>query len=167
MRIFIIGYKSSGKTTIGKKLANRLGYQFIDLDQYIESKEGRTVPEIYVEDGDKKFRAMEWKALNEIVHLDDIVVSTGGGVPCHCDNMNIMREHGAVVYLKLDSDILISRLKHATIDRPIVKGKTDEQLREYVSGLRDRCEHHYLTATHIIDAKNIKVDDIIKVLPIK
>lgn len=166
MIIFIIGYKSSGKTTIGKKLANRLGYQFIDIDQYIESKEGRTVPEIYINEGDEKFRAMEWKALKEIVHLDNIVVSTGGGVPCHCDNMNIMREHGTVIYLKLDSDTLVSRLKHATADRPIVKGKTDEQLREYVSDLRDQCEHHYLTATHIIEAKDLKVDDILKILNI-
>lgn len=164
MRIFIIGYKSSGKTTIGKKLANRLKMEFIDLDEYIERKAGRSVPEIYIDEGDEKFRTIEWKALNEIIHKDNIVVSTGGGVPCHCDNMHIMRENGKVLYLKLDNDTLVSRLKHATIDRPIVKGKNDEQLREYVSELRNKCEHHYLTATYTINAKDVKIEDVIRVL---
>ncbi|NJK86247.1 MAG: shikimate kinase [Bacteroidales bacterium] len=92
MRYFIIGYKSSGKTTIGKQLASILKMDFIDLDEEIEKLTGRTVPDIYENDGEKEFRKLEWKTLREVVKLDNIVVSTGGGAPCHCENMDLMEK---------------------------------------------------------------------------
>jgi shikimate kinase len=164
VRYFIIGYKSSGKTTIGKKLAVRLNLKFIDLDDVIEKRSGRTIPELYIQEGDIGFRVKEWEALKEIIEEDNLVVSTGGGAPCHCDNMNLMEKFGEVIYLNLDNDTLVSRLKDATKNRPIVLNKTDEQLRQYVDELRDRCEHHYKRAKYIIDGKNLTVDTIIKVL---
>jgi shikimate kinase len=164
VRYFIIGYKSSGKTTIGKKLASKLKLKFIDLDKVIEEMEGKSVPEVYIKEGDSGFRIKEWEALRKIVKEDNIIVSTGGGAPCHCDNMNLMEKYGEVIYLKLDNDTLVSRLKLATKDRPIVLNKTDEQLREYVSELRDRCEHHYKRAKYVIDGKNLSVEGIVKVL---
>jgi shikimate kinase len=164
VRYFIIGYKSSGKTTIGKKLATRLKLKFIDLDQVIEKREGKSVPELYILLGDDGFRLKEWEALKEIVKENNLVISTGGGAPCHCDNMNLMEKYGEVIYLKLDSDTLVSRLKDATKDRPIVLNKSDEQLRQYVSDLRERCEHHYNRAKYIINGKNLTVENIIKVL---
>ncbi len=166
MRLFIIGYKSSGKTTIGKKLAQRLNMEFIDLDDVIELRESKTVPEIYTEKGDAEFRKMEWEALNEIVKKDNIVVSTGGGAPCHCNNMNLMEKYGEVLYIHLDNDTLVSRLKHATKDRPIVLNKSDEELREYVADLRNRCEHHYTRAKYIVEGKDITVERIINALNI-
>jgi shikimate kinase len=164
VRYFIIGYKSSGKTTIGKKLAGKLKLKFIDLDDVIEKMEGKSIPELYIQEGDAGFRVIEWKALRNIVNEDNLVVSTGGGAPCHCDNMNLMEKYGDIIYLNLDNDTLVSRLKLATKDRPIVLNKTDEQLRQYVSELRDRCEHHYKRAKFIIDGKNLNVESIIKVL---
>jgi shikimate kinase len=164
VRFFIIGYKSSGKTTIGKKLASRLNLKFIDLDEVIEKREAKSIPDLYVQLGDDGFRVKEWEALREIVKEDNLIVSTGGGAPCHCDNMNLMEKYGEVIYLNLDNDTLVSRLKDATKDRPIVLNKTDEQLRQYVSELRDRCEHHYKRAKYIIEDKNLTVDRIIEVL---
>jgi shikimate kinase len=164
VRLFIIGYKSSGKTTIGKKLAQRLKMEFIDLDQVIEQRENKSIPEVYIEKGDTEFRTIEWAALKDVVKKDNIVVSTGGGAPCHCDNMNLMEKYGEVIYLHLDNDTLVSRLKHATKDRPIVLNKTDEQLREYISELRNRCEHHYTRAKYIIEGKNITVDNLINTI---
>ena len=166
MRLFIIGYKSSGKTTIGKKLANRLGMDFVDLDGWIERVNGRTVPEIFSQEGEEEFRNIEWKALKEVVKKDNIVVSTGGGAPCHCDNMNLMEKYGDVLYLRVDEDTLVSRLKSATKDRPIVKGKNDEELRKYVSDLKKRCEHHYARAKYIVDGRDIKLDQIVELLNI-
>ncbi len=154
MRYFIIGYKSSGKTTIGKKLAGLLQMDFIDLDEMIEKRTGRTVPDIYSRDGEDEFRKMEWKALNEVVKSDGIVVSTGGGAPCHCDNMAIMEKHGEIIYIKLDDDLLVSRLVKATTDRPIVRNKSREELQHYVKDLRNRCEHYYLQAKYVLDGKN-------------
>ena len=168
MRYFIIGYKSSGKTTLGEQLAKKLNMKFIDLDQYIEKRKLKSIPEIYTELGDEKFRGLEWKMLKEIVKEDNIIVSTGGGTPCHCDNMNIMQSYGEIIYVKVDEDILVSRLKIAVSkNRPIVKNKSEEELKEFVKNLKKNCEHHYLQAHHIIEGRNINVNDVVELLQLK
>lgn len=164
MRLFIIGYKSTGKTTIGKKLASKLNLHFIDLDDIIEKRENQTVPELYVQLGNEGFRVKEWEALKSVVNENNIVVATGGGAPCHCKNMELMEKYGEVIYLRLDNDTLLSRLKLATRDRPIVLNKNDHELRNYISDLREKCEHYYNRAKYIIDCKGITVDQIIKII---
>lgn len=164
MRYFLIGYKSSGKSTIGKKLAKRLSLEFIDLDDVIEQREGKTVPEIYSDSGDPEFRNKEWEALKGVVKKDNIVVALGGGAPCHCDNMNLIEKYGDVIYLHLDNDTLVSRLKEATKDRPIVLNKSDEELRSYIRDIRDRCEHNYQRAKYSVEAKDLTVDKILNVI---
>ena len=161
MRFFIIGFKNSGKTTFGRQLAEKLGLGFIDLDEQLEEQEGQTIPEIYTRVGEDAFRMLEWKALKSLVTKDNIVVSTGGGAPCHCDNMSLMEQHGDVIYLKVTDETLIHRLKKAAEDRPIVKGKTEKELRQFVTQLRDRCEHHYKRARYIVDGEEINLDDFI------
>jgi shikimate kinase len=164
VRYFIIGFKSSGKTTLGKKLAHRLSMEFIDLDYVIERREGKSVPVLYTELRDEGFRIKEWEALKEVVIKDNIVVSLGGGAPCHCDNMNLMERKGEVIYIRLDNDTLVSRLKSAVKNRPIVLNKTDAELRMYVEELKQKCEHHYLRAKYIVEGKNITTDLILRVL---
>lgn len=164
MRYFIIGFKNSGKTTFGRQLAKKMGLGFIDLDEEIEEQEGQTIPEIYTRVGEDAFRRLEWKALKALMTKDNIVISTGGGAPCHCDNMNLMEQHGEVIYLQVTDETLISRLKKAAEDRPIVKGKTEFELRQYVTGLRNRCEHHYKRARYIVDGEKINLDDFIRKL---
>lgn len=149
---------------MGKKLAKSLSLAFIDLDDVIERREGKTVPQLYTELGDDEFRIKEWEALLEIVKTDNVVVSLGGGAPCHCDNMNLIEQHGEVIYLKLDDDTLVSRLKFATKDRPIVLNKSDEDLRFYIRDIRNRCEHNYTRAKYIIDARDVTVDKILHVI---
>lgn len=166
MRYFIIGFKSTGKTTLGKSLAAKLHMEFIDLDHLIEKMEGETVTEIFSKEGEEEFRVREWNALKEAVKKDNIVVSTGGGAPCHCDNMNVMETYGEVIYLKLDNATLVNRLLHATKDRPIVKNKTKEELEAYVFDLKTRCEHHYNRAKYIIDAKDITVDKLAEIIKV-
>lgn len=161
VRIFIIGFKSSGKTTLGKKLAQRLDLDFIDLDDFIERQEGKTIPEIFREAGEESFRNMEWKALREVVKYDNIVVSTGGGVPCHCDNMNLLEKSGSVIYLQVGNDTLVSRLKQSVGHRPVVRGQSEKELQDYIMELRSRCEHHYLRAHFIVDGENAGLEDII------
>jgi shikimate kinase len=164
MRYFIIGFKSSGKTTIGRKLAQRLKMDFIDLDDWIEQREGITVPELYTNLGDEGFRIKEWKALKDVIQKDNVVVSLGGGAPCHCDNMELMEKFGDVIYIKLDNDTLVSRLKAAVKNRPIVMNKSDEELRAYVSDLKNRCEHHYLRAKYIVEGKDLTMERILEAL---
>lgn len=162
VRYFIIGFKNSGKTTFGRKLSRMLNLDFIDLDEFIEEKEGRSIPEIYTSFGDEKFRTLEWKSLKELVKRDNIVVSTGGGVPCHCDNMTLMEKYGEVIYLNVTDETLVNRLKRAVHDRPIVKGKSEEELRSYIADLRSRCEHHYKRAKYIVDGENINLPALLK-----
>jgi len=164
LRLFIIGYKSSGKTTLGRKLARRLKLTFIDLDECIEQQEGKSIPEIFLEAGEEEFRRMEGKALRQVINRDNILVSTGGGAPCHLDNMSLMEKNGDVIYLKVDDEILISRLKIAASHRPLVKGKTEDELRAYLADLRQRCEYQYLRARFVVDGNNAKVEEILEQL---
>jgi shikimate kinase len=165
MRYFIIGFKNSGKTTLGRKLADRLNLEFLDLDEYIEKREGKSIPEIYTRLGEDGFRRLEWKALKDVaVQHNHIVVSTGGGAPCHCDNMALMEKYGDVIYLNVSNELLVQRLKHAARDRPIVQGKSEAELREYIAGLRERCEHHYLRAKYVIAGDNPNVEEVVRQL---
>lgn len=160
MRYFIIGFKNSGKTTFGRKLAKKMGLNFIDLDELIESRENKSIPELYNELGEERFRRREWKALNEAVLNDDVVIATGGGAPCNCDNMNLMEQKGIVIYLQVSNETLIDRLGKASRDRPIVLGKNKKELGEYVADLRRRCEHHYKRAKFILDGENVSVETL-------
>jgi shikimate kinase len=161
VKIYLIGLKNSGKTTTGKKLARKLNLQFVDLDTLIEENDGRTVPEIFVQDGEDIFRKKEQEALQQTAILKDTVISTGGGVPRFFDNMEFMKKNGTTVYLQLDEDTLVGRLKVAAQNRPIVKGKSAEEIREYVNNLLTQYEHHYLRADYIVDAKNMSPDEIV------
>jgi len=163
MRYFIIGFKNSGKTTFGRILAQRLKIAFLDLDEYMETREGKSIPEIYTRLGEEGFRRLEWKALKEAVKdHDNLVISTGGGAPCHCDNMMLMGEYGDVIYLQVSDETLVERLKHAVKDRPIVLGKSEEELMEFISGLRQRCEHLYRNAKYTVDGENPDLEGLIK-----
>jgi shikimate kinase len=164
MRYYIIGFKNSGKTTFGRNLAERLGLNFIDLDEYIETTTGRIIPQIYTRLGEENFRKLEWKALQEVVRIENVVISTGGGTPCHCDMMSLMEKHGDVIYLKVSDQTLINRLKIAAKDRPIVKGKNEDELIQFVSGLRKSCEHNYLRAKYVVDGDNLKIEEFVKKL---
>ncbi len=164
MRYFIIGFKNSGKTTFGRELADKLNLGFLDLDEFIELAEGQGIPAIYRRLGEERFRRLEWKALKEAVKRDNIVISTGGGAPCHCDNMSLMETYGEVIYLKVSDGTLVSRLKKAAGDRPIVLGKSEDELWQYVADLRNKCEHHYLRARHIVDGDMLDIDKVIETL---
>jgi shikimate kinase len=164
MIYFIIGYKNSGKTTFGQALSEKLRMEFLDLDEYMEKKEGATIPQIYSRLGEDKFRHLEWNALKEVVHRNNLVVSTGGGAPCNCDNMNLMEKYGEIIYLNVGNTVLIERLKAATRDRPIVLGKTEEELEIYLNDLRNRCEHHYRRAKYVVDGEHPNPDKVAAML---
>ena len=146
---------------MGRKLAERLNLRFIDLDEVIERREKKTIPQLYTELGDEGFRIREWKALKEVVKSDNVVVALGGGAPCNCDNMNLIEKYGEVIYIRLDDDTLVDRLKSATNDRPIVLNKSEDELRFYIRDIRNRCEHHYLRAKYVIDGEDLTVGKLI------
>ena len=99
-RIFLIGFMGSGKTTLGKALAQKLGVDFIDLDLYIETRYHKTVREIFAESGEERFRQIEKSLLHEVADFENVIIAAGGGTPCFFDNIDYMNGHGTCVYLK-------------------------------------------------------------------
>lgn len=163
MRIFIIGYMLCGKTTIGKKLAKRLSYSFVDTDSFIENKYHYSVEDIFRNFSEKVFRNMETEVLNEIIlQQDDIVVATGGGLPCFNDNMKTIKNNGTSIYLKMTDEQILSRLKQSKHKRPLLKDLSFEEQQKFIcSNLKDR-EKFYLQADFITNGLNCDIEDIIK-----
>ena len=164
MRIYLIGFMGSGKTTIGKPLAARLGYRFIDQDDVLEERFGMTITQVFATAGEPKFRETEREVLTELSQLENVVIATGGGCPCFFDNMQLMNRHGLSIYLKGDPKTLVHRLKDSHGTRPLIKDKTDVELIQYVTDKLAEREPFYSQAKYTVQAINLKVEDIIHLL---
>ena len=121
-KIYIIGFMGSGKSTAGKKLASLMGWTFVDLDKKIEEFAGKSIPEIFAQDGETSFREIEAKILRSLNSLKNTVISTGGGTPCYSDNMEYMLDTGLTLYLKLTPGQLKSRLSGIKWQKATDKG---------------------------------------------
>jgi shikimate kinase len=133
MRIFLIGYMGCGKSTIGRKVAALLGISFVDLDKYIEERYFKSVPLIFAEEGEGGFREKERNSLYEVSQFEDVVVGTGGGAPCFFDNMEMMNNNGITVYIAPDTDVLATRLLKSKTVRPLIVGKSREELIVFIN----------------------------------
>lgn len=122
-RIYLWGFMGSGKSTLGRQLANRLGFQFLDLDEVIEDKEEMKIAEIFMERGEEYFRRVEHSILQQIAVINEsLVISTGGGTPCYFNNAEIMNASGFSIYLKVSDKALKKRLKAKDLmSRPLVR----------------------------------------------
>ena len=150
-RIILIGYMGAGKTTVGKALAKALGLQFYDLDWYIEARMHKTVPQIFAERGEEGFRQVERNRLHEAAEFEDVVLSCGGGTPCFFDNIDYMNRQGSVVYLKAGPEVLYRHLLMGKTERPLIKGKSPEELIAFIRRqLADR-EPYYSKAAHTLN----------------
>lgn len=130
--IFIVGYMACGKTTLGRALARKMGVDFIDLDFYIEQRYRRSVKEIFAERGEEGFREIERNMLREAGEFEDVVIACGGGTPCYFDNMEYMNSRGVTVWLRASEERTVERMLIVPGKRPLVAGKSREELLEYV-----------------------------------
>ncbi len=155
MKIVLLGYMASGKSLIGKKLSTILDYKFIDLDNYIEDKEGKSISKIFLEEGEIYFRRVEHSCLKEILKTkENIVLSLGGGTPCYFDNMKIISEANSVnsIFLNVTIPEIASRLQSETSTRPIVSHiKNKEDLLEFIGKHLFERSKFYRQADLIID----------------
>lgn len=155
MRIYLIGYMGSGKSSIGKKLASRMGYAFLDLDTRIEEEHNQSVSDIFADKGERAFRDLERKALHQTISTDQVVVSTGGGTPVYFDNMKWMNKHGLCVYLKAGPEVLSNRLKHNQQLRPLIASLNEEELMEFIVDQLEQRSPFYEQASLHLEAKDL------------
>ncbi|MCM0688672.1 shikimate kinase [Barnesiella sp. B2-R-119] len=150
--LFLVGYMAAGKTTLGRRAAQLLNVEFIDLDDYIESRYRKRISDLFAERGEEGFRDIERRMLHEVAEFDNVLVATGGGTPCFFDNMEYMRHRGVTIYLAASVQTLCRRLSHAKVKRPLVAGKTPEELYEYITEMLNRRESYYRQADYRFDA---------------
>ncbi len=151
--IYLLGFMGCGKSYIGKRLAQKLGWEFLDMDDFLEANEGMTISQVFAEGGEKLFRELERSYLHATYDFTKTVIATGGGAPCFFDNVDWMNTHGQTVYLKTPVPILVERLKSETAHRPLLAGKTTEALAAFITNKLAERSQFYEQAKIIFDYK--------------
>ena len=164
MIIFLVGFMGSGKSTVGQGLARRLGYSFIDMDARIEGEHGMTINEIFEKLGEKAFREMESNLLKEMVSLQDTVISTGGGLPCTGNNMDLINRKGVSIYLRMEPEALLNRLSRGKSRRPLIRHLSRQELETFIREKLGEREPVYLRAHHTISGLNFNMDELLEIL---
>ncbi len=135
MKIYLIGMPGCGKSTLGTKLAEKLKYEFIDMDNYIEKKACMFIDEIFEAYGEAYFRELETNTLKEFINLDNVIISTGGGIIKNKKHKEIM--NGLCIYLDVPLDVLDQRLNNSDTIRPLLQTKTVYELYDERKDLYD------------------------------
>ena len=156
--VYIIGFMGSGKSTTGKKLASLLGWSFIDIDKRIEEQTGKTIPELFAQNGEAYFRNVETEVLKSLKTLKNAVISTGGGTPCHGDNMDFMLETGLTLYLKLTPGQLKSRLSGSRHERPLIKDLSNDGLLSFIEEKLAYREKWYNRSEIVIEGIDLNIN---------
>ena len=133
--IYLIGFSTSGKSTLGKIIAEKLNYHFIDLDEAITQQQGKSINALFDEFGEEGFRKIEQQLLVNTIFLTETVIACGGGTPCYSDNMDFLMRNGTVIYLDVDEAILLERMLNNTAERPLFKGKSKEEIASHINEL--------------------------------
>ena len=144
--IVLVGFSGAGKSTIGKRLANKLDMSFVDLDLYIEEKYHTAIPLLFQKYGESVFRQLEFAALQEVLMTENAVIAVGGGTPCHEKAMDLINTHARSIYLKLNENEIVDHLLHSKKKRPLTNHLDETELREYVRKTLAAREPYYLQA---------------------
>lgn len=156
--IFLIGFMGCGKTTLGKKLAAKLNYEFIDLDTSLEQQTGMTIADYFTHHGEAAFRQLESEVLKQTRYPEKTVVSTGGGLPCFFDNIQWMNQHGKTVYIRLNPKALASRLETGKEERPLLREKHGDALVEFIGEKLNERDVFYNQASIIADGLSLTAE---------
>lgn len=157
MRVYLIGYMGSGKTTTSKRLASVLGLPCYDLDQLFEEQYKIDIPHFFERYDESLFRKLESQLLKDTLQLDQAIIATGGGTPCFYDNMQWMNEHGLTVYIQMQAESVFHRLKSSKRKRPLVAQKTDEELNEFIREHMRQRNIFYSQAHVIVKGESLDV----------
>lgn len=163
-RIYLIGYMGSGKSTAGKRLASKIGFTYNDTDLMFERKYKISVDDFFRKYDEGLFRRLESEILRSTSFLTDCVVATGGGTPCFADNMDWMNANGLTVFIKVSPQTAVNRLLVSKRKRPLIEGKGENELAEYVSGHYAGRLPFYEQAMVSVKGENIDLDNLIKII---
>ncbi len=162
-KIVLCGYMASGKTTIARLLGKASGIPVLDLDEVIEQRTGKTVPQIFTEDGEIRFRKLEHENLKELLGDEgDLILSLGGGTPCYANNHVFLQQGNVIsIYLKTGIDELVKRLRQQGNARPLLQKLQDDEIHEYVAKhLFDR-SYYYHQSKHVVVTDGKSPENII------
>lgn len=164
MTLFLVGYAGSGKSTLAKRLARRLGIDYVDTDKRVEQMVGASVADIFMYEGEEYFRRSERETVEAIVAEGrDVIVATGGGLPTWGDNMARLNECGTTVYLSRSPEQIISRLSdYGRHKRPMFRGKSDEELLAFMREQMAQREVYYAKAKVSVDCTAMSDDDVVE-----
>lgn len=163
-RIYLVGYMGAGKTTVARRIAQRLGWEVADTDALFEAKYRISVDNFFHKYDETLYRKLESQVLKETESLENVVISTGGGTPCHFDNMEWMNQHGLTVFLQISSKAAVDRLLHSKRKRPLIEGKTEAELTEFVTQHYASRLPFYERAQMTMKAENFDMDGFIKLI---
>lgn len=166
MLVFLVGYAGCGKSSLGKRLARRLATKFVDTDKLVERGVGATIADIFFYEGEEYFRAAERDVLERLVEENfSGIVATGGGLATWQDNMERMNEVGTTVYLRRSPEQIISRLSdYGREKRPMFRGKSDEELLQFMREHIVEREPHYAKAHIVLECDRISDDEAVEMI---
>ncbi len=162
MNIFLIGYRCTGKTTVGRALAQRLGREFIDADDYLVEKAGKTIKEIFADDGEPAFRDLEEKCLAELARRSSLVIAAGGGAVMRQSNVDMMKASGKVILLEADVDTIYSRITNdpkTDAQRPSLTDRSFYD--EIVHMLEQRQPFYHSAADLVLSSAQLSLDELV------
>ena len=163
MKVVLVGYMASGKSSVGRILAERLNLDFIDLDAYIELKENLSVSKIFAEKGEIHFRLKETEHLAELLNSEtSFVLSVGGGTPCYANNIQLIANNSDSFYLKASLNTLYNRLKRQRKSRPLIANLKLENLKEFIAKHLFERASYYEQAKYSLNTDDKIVNEIVE-----
>lgn len=154
----------SGKSSLGKKLAKKLGYEFLDTDREIELIQGKTIAEMFEQEGESYFRQAEREMLIGLKSKQNCVIATGGGLPCFGNNMGILNDLGHTIYLQLSPYELTKRILNSKTVRPLAQHKSEDELLSFIKDLLKHREVFYTQAKMKIKGRGQRMKDLMPLL---
>lgn len=154
----------SGKTKLGRELAEYLNLEFIDQDRMIEFARGCSITEIFSKHGEHRFREMEREILMQCLEQDQFVLATGGGAPCYMDQIDLMNAAGRTVYLKVPQHILLDRLRREKTTRPLIARMDDNDLQNFIAEKLSEREFFYRKAQIQVDPASVTSETLAQLI---
>ena len=157
MKLFLVGYAGSGKSTFAKMLSRRLACRYVDTDKHVEQMVGASVADIFFYEGEEYFRRSEREALESVAQGDDnLIIATGGGLPTWSDNMEWMNREGVTIYLRRSAEQILGRLSdYGREKRPLFRGKSDEELLEFMRSQMAERETYYAKSQIVVECTSM------------